>query len=124
MKSAERTIDPKELMSTMEQGEDVVLIDVRPKDDYSSDPKMIPNAAWRDPNLGTQWSEELPKDKKVIGGTSVKYGRPHIFQLRARKRQFFARALSYFRHKTVWLFHLPCGEWHCRYQIVSWVPSV
>jgi prevent-host-death family protein len=31
---------------------------------------------------------------------------------------------SYFRQKNVWLFDLPCGEWHCRYQIVFWVPCV
>jgi len=67
MKGAERTIDPKELMSAMEKGgEDVVLIDVRRKDDYSADPQMIPSATWKDPNLVTQWSDELPKDKKVI----------------------------------------------------------
>ena len=67
MKSAQRTIDPKELMSAMEKGgEDVVLIDVRRKDDYSADPQMIPNAGWKDPNLVAQWSDELPKDKKVI----------------------------------------------------------
>lgn len=66
MKSAERTIDPKELMSAIGKGEDVVVIDVRRKDDYSADPQMIPNAAWKDPNLVTQWSDELPKDKKVV----------------------------------------------------------
>ena len=67
MKSAQRTIDPKELMSAMEKGgEDVVLIDVRRKDDYSADPQMILNADWKDPNLVSQWSDELPKDKKVI----------------------------------------------------------
>jgi rhodanese-related sulfurtransferase len=67
MKGAERTIDPKELMSAMGKGgEDVVLIDVRRKDDYSADPQMIASAAWKDPNLVTQWSDELPKDKKVI----------------------------------------------------------
>jgi len=66
MKSAERTIDPKELMSAIGKGEDVVVIDVRRKDDYSADPQMIPNAAWKDPNWVTQWSDELPKDKKVV----------------------------------------------------------
>ena len=66
MKSAERTIDPKELMSAIGKGEDVVVIDVRRKDDYSADPEMIPNAAWKDRNLVTQWSDELPKDKKVV----------------------------------------------------------
>lgn len=84
MKSAERTIDPKELMSAIGKGEDVVLIDVRRKDDYSAAPQMIPNAAWRDPNLVTQWSDELPKDKKVIvycvrGGSVSNAVLDHIF---------------------------------------------
>jgi rhodanese-related sulfurtransferase len=59
-------MDPKELMLAIGKGEDVVLIDVRRKDDYNADPQMIPNAAWRDPNLVTQWSDELPKDKEVV----------------------------------------------------------
>jgi len=66
VKSAGRTIDPKELILAIGKGEDVVLIDVRRKDDYNADPQMIPNAAWKDPNLVTQWSDELPKNKKVI----------------------------------------------------------
>jgi rhodanese-related sulfurtransferase len=66
MNSSGRTINPKELMSIMDRGEAVVLIDVRRKDDYSADPQMIPSAAWKDPNLVTQWCDELPKGKKVI----------------------------------------------------------
>ncbi len=66
MSSSERTIVPKELMSLMDRGDPVVLIDVRRKDDYSADPQMIPNADWKDPNLVAQWSDELPKNKKVI----------------------------------------------------------
>jgi rhodanese-related sulfurtransferase len=27
---------------------------------------MIPSALWMDPNLVAQWTDELPKDKKVI----------------------------------------------------------
>jgi hypothetical protein len=33
-----RTIDPKDLMTVMERGESVVLIDVRLKDDYHAGP--------------------------------------------------------------------------------------
>jgi rhodanese-related sulfurtransferase len=66
MTSSDRTIDPKALMSTLDEGEAVVLIDVRRKADYDADPQVIPNAAWKDPALVSQWSEELPKDKKVI----------------------------------------------------------
>jgi len=47
-----RTIDPKDLVSVMESGESVVLIDVRRKDDYNADPQMIPSAVWKDPNRG------------------------------------------------------------------------
>jgi rhodanese-related sulfurtransferase len=50
----------------MDKGEAIVLIDVRRKDDYNGDPQMIFNAVWRDPNLVNQWSDELPKDKKVV----------------------------------------------------------
>jgi rhodanese-related sulfurtransferase len=66
MSSSERTIDPKELMSVMDRGEAVVLIDVRRKDDYNAHPQMIPNATWQDPNLVHQWSDDLPRDKKVV----------------------------------------------------------
>jgi rhodanese-related sulfurtransferase len=66
MNSSGRTIDPKELMSIMEKGEAVVLIDVRRKADYDADSQIIPNAAWKDPDLVSQWSEELPKDKEVV----------------------------------------------------------
>jgi rhodanese-related sulfurtransferase len=66
MDSDGRTIDPGELKSILDRGEDVVLIDVRRKDDYNADPQMIPNAAWRDPDLVNQWSDELPKDRKVV----------------------------------------------------------
>jgi rhodanese-related sulfurtransferase len=66
MKSAERTIDPKEIISAIGKGEELVVIDVRRKDDYSADPQMIPKASWKDPNLVAQWSDQLPKEKKVI----------------------------------------------------------
>ena len=61
-----RTIDPKELVSVMESGESVVLIDVRRKDDYNANPQMIPTAVWKDPNEVGEWREELPKDKNVV----------------------------------------------------------
>jgi rhodanese-related sulfurtransferase len=66
MDSDSRTIDPGELKSILDRGEDVVLIDVRRKGDYSADPQMIPNAVWKDPNMVTQWSNELPKDRRVV----------------------------------------------------------
>ena len=58
-----RSIDPKELMSAIEVGESVVLIDARRKDDYHADPQIIPAAVWKDPNTVSEWREELPKDK-------------------------------------------------------------
>jgi rhodanese-related sulfurtransferase len=66
MSPSERTIDPKELVSIMNRGDDVLLIDVRRRDDYDADPKMIPGAVWKNPNLVNEWSDELPKGKKVV----------------------------------------------------------
>jgi rhodanese-related sulfurtransferase len=66
MSNSERTIDPKELMSLMEKGEAVSLIDVRRKEDYSADPQMIPGATWKDPNRVDQWGDDLPRDKNVV----------------------------------------------------------
>jgi rhodanese-related sulfurtransferase len=67
MDSDSRTIDSRELMSVLAKAsEAVVLIDVRRKSDYDADPQTIPSAAWKDPGLVSQWSEELPKDKKVV----------------------------------------------------------
>jgi len=66
MTSSDKTIDPKELMSIGNSGEAVVLLDVRRKDDYRADPQAIPGAQWKDPTLVSQWSDELPKDKKVV----------------------------------------------------------
>lgn len=64
--SSSRPIDPRGLRSTVEKGAAVLLIDVRRKDEYNADPQMIPKAEWKDPNLVRQWTDELPKDKKVI----------------------------------------------------------
>jgi rhodanese-related sulfurtransferase len=61
-----RSIDPKDLMSVMEGGESVVVIDARRKDDYHADPQMIPTAVWKDPNQVSVWREGLPKDKNVV----------------------------------------------------------
>lgn len=66
MMSFPRTIESSELSSMMERGEEVALIDVRREEDYHADPRVIPNAVWKNPNLVTQWSNELPKDKKVV----------------------------------------------------------
>ena len=66
MDSESRTIDPRELAAILEKGEAMALIDVRRKADYDADPQRIPHAVWKDPNLVGQWSDELPKDRKVI----------------------------------------------------------
>lgn len=66
MDSDSRTIDPRKLATILEKGEAMALIDVRRKADYDADPQMIPHAVWKDPNLVAQWSDELPKGRKVI----------------------------------------------------------
>jgi rhodanese-related sulfurtransferase len=44
----------------------VTLVDVRRKADYEAEPRLIPGAAWRDPEKVETWSGELPKDRPVV----------------------------------------------------------
>lgn len=48
------------------QVENVLLIDVRLKEDYLAAPNLIPGAVYLDPEKIEQWSESLPKGKKVV----------------------------------------------------------
>ncbi len=57
-----RTIKPSEAKSMTQ----ALIIDVRRKADYDSDPHKIPGATWKDPEQVAQWSNELPKDKDIV----------------------------------------------------------
>lgn len=50
----------------LQKNQDILLLDVRRKADYLSEPNIIPGAEWRDPEEIAKWSETVPEDKKVI----------------------------------------------------------
>ena len=58
-----RTVKPSEAKSILPQA---LVLDVRRKADYDSDPQQIPGATWKDPEQVAQWSQELPKDKDIV----------------------------------------------------------
>jgi len=59
------TLSPEELKKLLDS-KSVTLIDVRRKVDYEANPRLIPGAAWRDPEQVEVWSRELPKDRLVV----------------------------------------------------------
>ena len=61
----EPSIRPEELKKILEKGS-VLLLDVRRKADYDADPGTIPGAAWRNPEQVETWSQEIPKDQRVV----------------------------------------------------------
>ena len=60
------TITVAELTALLDKGESISLIDVRRKQDYDSDARMIPGACWRDPEEVDEWSGELSELRDVI----------------------------------------------------------
>ena len=62
----ERTIQPVDLKEQLAIRKDLILIDVRRKEDYDADQKKLPGAEWRDPDKVDEWSRELPKDMQVM----------------------------------------------------------
>ena len=59
-------ITPEELRAKMEQGEDVVVVDLRHLLSIEADPQLIPGAKWIDPDSLDQQSAELPRDREVV----------------------------------------------------------
>lgn len=53
-------------LNSMQQSEDITLIDVRLAEDFALDPTLIPGATYNDPELITEWAKLLPKDKKIV----------------------------------------------------------
>ncbi|ABK15796.1 rhodanese-like domain-containing protein [Syntrophobacter fumaroxidans] len=61
------SVDPEELKRALADAPDeTVVIDVRRKTDFETDPRLIPGAQWKDPEQVDDWSRELPRDKTVI----------------------------------------------------------
>jgi len=61
----EQYITVKELSETLGES-NLVLLDVRLKEDFDKDPALIPGATYLDPELLPEWSTSLSKDSKVV----------------------------------------------------------
>ncbi|MBL4601391.1 MAG: hypothetical protein JKY84_01465 [Emcibacteraceae bacterium] len=53
-------------LNALQSKENITLIDVRLLEDFALDPTLIPDAKYKDPEKITNWSLDLPKDKKVV----------------------------------------------------------
>ncbi|HMD32821.1 MAG TPA: DedA family protein/thiosulfate sulfurtransferase GlpE [Candidatus Acidoferrales bacterium] len=59
-------ITPEELRTKMDQGEQVVVVDLRHPMSIEADPELIPGAIWIDPETIGAHSSELPRDRDII----------------------------------------------------------
>jgi rhodanese-related sulfurtransferase len=57
---------PQELFTRMEQGEPIVIIDVRTEDALSVHPHQIPGARWVPLPAVVQQTETLPRHRTVV----------------------------------------------------------
>jgi rhodanese-related sulfurtransferase len=65
-KVMKRSLSPAELAQLLTRRRDVVVFDVRRKDDYGADQQKVAGAMWLDPERVAQWSTALPHDKQVV----------------------------------------------------------
>ena len=62
-----KTISPEELNALLKQQEDMIILDVRRRQDYEADPSMIPGAEWHDPEDFDDWcGTVVPEGKKAV----------------------------------------------------------
>lgn len=61
----DRSVTVNEL-SAINPGGNVVVLDVRLKEDFEADPVLIPGALYRNPENIVEWSSSLPADSKVV----------------------------------------------------------
>jgi membrane protein DedA with SNARE-associated domain len=59
-------ITPEELRAKMEQGEDVVVVDLRHLLSIEADPELIPGAKWIDPDSLDLHAADLPRDREIV----------------------------------------------------------
>ena len=80
----DKKITVQDLKTLLDKAASISLIDVRRKQDYDSEPQMIPGALWRDPEQVDDWRGELSKSKDVIvycvKGGSVSKSTAHRLQ--------------------------------------------
>jgi len=61
-----RTLSPTEMKAALDKHQDLLLIDVRRKNDYAADNHSIAGALWRNPDDVAHWSSDLPKNREIV----------------------------------------------------------
>ena len=61
-----RTISPDDLKQLLYLRKNILVLDVRRKNDYQTASQKIPGAAWLDPDKLAQWSTALPLDREIV----------------------------------------------------------
>jgi rhodanese-related sulfurtransferase len=61
-----RTISPDDLQQLLTDRKNILLLDVRRRNDFEADGRKIPGAAWLDPERFAQWSTALPLDREIV----------------------------------------------------------
>lgn len=62
----EKSISATELVELIALGEDVILLDVRRKEDFDKAPETAGGALWKDPVEIDQWLPTIPEHRNVI----------------------------------------------------------
>jgi membrane protein DedA with SNARE-associated domain len=59
-------ITPEELRAKMQEGEDVLVVDLRHLLSVEADPELIPGAKWLDPESLDEYTRDLPRGREVV----------------------------------------------------------
>jgi hypothetical protein len=59
-------ITPEELRAKIQQGEDVLIVDLRHLLSVEADPELIPGAKWIDPDSLDEQTKDIPRDREVV----------------------------------------------------------
>ena len=59
-------ITPEELRAKMDQGEDVMVVDLRHLLSVEADPELIPGAKWINPDALDEETKDLPRDRELV----------------------------------------------------------
>lgn len=62
----EHTVKPAELKFLLENNDDLLILDVRRRQDYEADPSMIPGAEWHDPEELEKWGTTVPEGSRAV----------------------------------------------------------
>lgn len=61
-----RTVTPAELLEWLRQGRTIQLLDVRKRQHFDADPRLLPHAKWLDPQRVDEWWTGLPRTAPII----------------------------------------------------------